>query len=922
LLLHQSFEVIQDRAKLERERRSQLSDILAYAARKRDLALMAKAFSHWDESTLHRKRVTSLAQMHALKVKYFAQWRRIAAENAAKVKFILGRKYVAIWRERVLRNRLALEQADAHFEESLMKRCFSRWFWSFCDRQAEGWHELQLMRHTLTAWRARIETVRQETAQAQQFRERRLTAAALRKVVQLYGQRRRQVREVDQVRQRSVAVTCLQALQNEAKLRPVARTTVEMVAVSLKNKAFRVWSLHLQLTRQAAEVDRRRILQTAWTNWNDALRSKALAQRIDGRVLAESLYKWILQYRLRTLQKEKNAYLARAALLRWRQQTEQANLTLEDAETLFAARQRTRLLRFGMTRLHSALRVREDGHRAAIEFANGRAVPRVVHAWRARLEHLQRLDKWAVDARFYCLGTQTLSVWRDKATKHHNQRLREAYRQLRAHVKIRQARACLSLWRERSNHLENLQITANDHLQSQIQKIATSSIRSMQTRTLQHRDLDAQAVALDRTKLLASALSAMQLSYANVSEMSAQAILFRQESDVVLVVNTWKKLQWRAFTTARQRETAEAFRIRTREQRIRAMMRYWAGKTISRRAKRHFEEQREITTESPSLRPASRRAAVASLQGRLANVTAAAEEYPSFLEIGPSPFEEDLSRTFLNATVTTLPAYLRTPSRSSRRSTRFHSQYQNLYQRPVLPTPAHATPLVFDPGAFLGTSTPAYPPPTMPIVMPVRLKEMTTEPNANVNINESTTKASAPKTSTKTAASTSATTSPRAPLEKDASQGTPVRPTAKRAPSSTASTPQITPFSRKLRAGGVAMPLSSARPRLSAVGRSPIAERVSASPSAPGKGKASRINGTSNNSADHGSANEDRDEGDRDDDNNGDTPGRHSAGNDSNNENNNGNQVLGRSVLGTGKSVRFAAPTSASLSRARKSRFR
>jgi protein SFI1 len=569
-------------------------------------------------------------------------------------------------------------------------------------------------------------------------------------------------------------------------------------------------------------------------------------------------------------------------------------------------------------------------------------VPKAVMAWRDRLEHLHRLDKWAVDARFYCLGTHTLSAWRDKATKHHNQRLRDAYRQLRAQVKIRLAGTCFSLWRERTARLASMQFQGNEFTQARTQSVASSALRAMQTRVSHRQNLNAQAEALDQTKLLSSALSALLISHANQYEMSAQAVLFRQESDTVLLVNTWKKLQWRAFTTARQRETADAFRTRTREQRLRSMLRFWAGKSAIRRAKRSFEAQREFTTESPSLRPASRRAA-ASSQSHFGKVASAAEELPSFLEIGPSPFEEDPNRTFLNTTTTTLPAYLRTPSRSSRRSTRFHSQYQNLHQRPILPTPAHATPLVFDPGAFLATSTPAYPPPATSLAMPVRSKEKHLD---DVDVGP-TSKNPAPATTTTSKASTT-TTSPRAAQRVNyntTQTSTPLRQqqSGRRSttPTTGTSTPQITPFSRKLRAGGVSMPSLSIRPKLSTtLGRSATSPSAATtggkvSVSSPAKSNGIRENtnpvgpingGPTAAAANHSEAPTGQTSnvkgGPNEDQGSplivGDSPCDQEV---SGEGDVNSQAPLGRSILGTGKSVRFASPTSASLAKARKSRF-
>ena len=73
----------------------------------------------------------------------------------------------------------------------------------------------------------------------------------------------------------------------------------------------------------ARKVDRARILQTAWTSWNDALRCKALSQKINERLLVENLYRWVLQERLQLFQRTSESRVQTRVLLWWRSKVEE-----------------------------------------------------------------------------------------------------------------------------------------------------------------------------------------------------------------------------------------------------------------------------------------------------------------------------------------------------------------------------------------------------------------------------------------------------------------------------------------------------------------------------------------------------------------------------------------------------------------------
>jgi protein SFI1 len=639
----------------------------------RDRFLLNKAFTHWAMSCEEEKLRQKVAQRHILRVTYFRRWRAIAAENQAKVRSILVRKYVAVWRAKTARRLHWEEQAEAHYEERLMKKYKSAWFWHFCSRRVEGWHEQWIEKKGFRRLFESYQASQARERQAGHFYSSHLRRRALRHLTTQLHSRRDDEALVCEHRERVAALKCLSALHMYAKVQPLGRQVVRRLDESAKRKAFRIWRQDLALSRQADEVNRSRILQNAWTNWNESLRCKALAQKIDERVLMESLYRWILQERLTLFQRTANVRLLGRAFAWWRGKVAEERDQLGDAERLFQERQRRRRLAYGMRQLNMATRSREDAERAAVEFSNSRALPKTLDAWKMRTNHAGQLAKWAADARYYCLCSGVLRVWKERTTEHKANRRRDAYIEIRARIKIKLVTNCFAKLRTACTNIRSMSEEADRRVQAGSADAASKAFTHWREETARYSLLDTQALDLDHQKLLSSALAAITLAGAHLASLDQQAHQFRRNTDLALEAGALRRLQWATFTTSRKVESADALWARNRDQHIRHMLRHWAAQTGVRRAA--AAEPGEITEiqgaepESPSLRPASRAASRSAL--------------PDIAFASSPP-------TQMNAATT--PSYLRTPSRP-RRAGRF---------RP-LPAPAPITPMAFD-SALLATS--------------------------------------------------------------------------------------------------------------------------------------------------------------------------------------------------------------------------
>ncbi|KAK1810516.1 hypothetical protein LTR12_015132 [Friedmanniomyces endolithicus] len=640
--------------------------------------LISKAFSHWVVSLAYQQKQVRDAQVQILRIRYFYRWRTLAVDNAVKARSILARKYLGVWRAKLARRQLREEQALAKCEESRVRACWRAWFWHFCSRRVEGWRENSIKRRAVETWRAQLSILDTRQERAQHLCDTNVARRALHVLRDRFTQQQQALQSAETHCNRTLTTRSLRTLTIHARLEPLGRTLTLKVTLDLQRKAFRIWHLHLQLSRQATEVDRQRILQSAWTKWNDALRCRALGQRIDERVVVECLYKWVLAERGRLMRRRVEEGLARRVLSTWAIRRQDSSRRYQQAEQVFAERQQRRYVSSAMVKLHLAVRKREDAERAAVEFASARALPSALDALTTKFREVQQLGKWAEDARFYTLCTRALAVWKERTTQHQYDRKRDAYARVRAGVKIRVVGTCLMQWRTKTAQIRQASEAAEQMARRRVVMVGSQGFDQWRDKAAQIRQMTEQARTMDHQKLIVATFAALTTRFADLALLDDRAEIFKRESDLAVLAAALKRLQWAQFTAARRAESAEALWARNRDAHVRNIVRLWAAQTISLRQARHvaaateFGEQEE-EPESPSLRPASRAASRSRAPAR-------EQGFPS-------------SPPTVGAVAT--PAYLRTPSRS-RRAGRF---------RP-LGTPAAGTPFAFEMGYLATTPAP------------------------------------------------------------------------------------------------------------------------------------------------------------------------------------------------------------------------
>jgi protein SFI1 len=552
------------------------------ADKARSLFLLTKAFTHWAKCAEDEVQRTSVARRHILRTRFFNGWRDITAVNELKIQHFALAKFLSIWRTRAAEVRDRDQFAESYYEEKIVRKSWNALNNEYLNRGATNWHDTKTARTTLQKWREITEIMRERNIWATDRRDGML----LRRTFQTWQQKtvaeKALQSQADQFRHVSLLGTTFKTLQKQAQLEPLLRQVQARVNGRLLRARFQDWRKDAQLSRQARDIDRMRVLRNAYTAWNDRLRIKALEDRINDRVIVECLYKWTLASRVSLFQRVHNRQLKESTFLSWVTKTNQRANTLDAAEIPFVQFKRAQLMRICLRKMETITTERRREQFAIVAEYQQKLKQRIFDKLKERQAHFQELNQWSADARFYVLSKHTLKTW-SQATQHaRRNRRRDTYSQVRRTVKTNLVRRVFEHWRDKANHIAVLTQRANDMLESRTFQTSGAIMHQWHDNTLILRQQNAQAVSLHAFKLSARYFAIWSQRLDLIHTLEGQAVALRQESTEIAATGALKKMGWRLWNFQRQEDNARALFERNFEKHVRAMVRFWAERATER----------------------------------------------------------------------------------------------------------------------------------------------------------------------------------------------------------------------------------------------------------------------------------------------------------------------------------------------------
>ena len=646
------------------------------AGRAYDLYLLTKSFTHWIQITADAVARTNAARQQFLSTKYFNAWYQLTVTNELKAgRQVLKAPY------NLLRKRAAQyynDQINALevYHANLTKYVFWRWFREWCDRAAPRYREQQLQRRTFSKWLHRLREIRscEDGVQLKFLRcslQRLFRSWATQARVDIAG-----YHQADAFRRSLLAKRPLAQWSAETRLKPMEHKVSRMRDWRIARSKFSIWQLRTRMVFRADAVSTMRNLQNAYTAWNEQLRSQALAARIDERIVAETLYKWVIAQRFALMKRISEQHRKQTALRTFLVNIRAKSKELSFKEEQLGSARNSQLL--GSTRSSwrqqtAAIKTRLE---IALDFYNPKLKQDTMAAICLKLKEAEYLRIRAQDARFYFLMTKSIAKWRVASGERKKIRERAAHAKMRRKCKMNLARNILHAWLLKQRIGLATYKKGQTVYQDKIQALQRVLFRGWQTTTSRRRQDALEVSTRFDDRLLDHSLGLLIDFSRHLYSMQSRAEQFYHLKVSEICSAQLRRFSMRAFEIRRREQDADAMHDRHWTKHVRNMVRHWASrsqdsiyKDFVGNARDEKPQEREPT--DAGYATASNEDPAPSSNWNELGTTRRAEEWTAFdtdlleaSEWTPPLDDEPL------ATLTPMPApgYLNTPSKRAARA--------------------------------------------------------------------------------------------------------------------------------------------------------------------------------------------------------------------------------------------------------------
>ncbi|KAI4276326.1 MAG: hypothetical protein L6R38_005693 [Xanthoria sp. 2 TBL-2021] len=579
ILLRQSFD--QWRAVLQSRRQAVAADryfmqLEQRAHKARDLYLLTKALTHWQQITSDRIKQALQARCHVLRVKYFNAWLELTVVNHRKVQLQGERKFYSLWHRRYSDLTKASDWASAARRRNLSRTAYWKWFWAFCERRAPQWKERRLQSTIFNRWSFSVQQILYREFEIGVRRDESIKRAWFFKWLHQARSVLSHATEADKFYRQKITTRSMLAYQRTIKFTPLVRQVSNMADWRIAGSTFALLVNKLRTQQQAKKVNQLRVLKNSWTAWNDRLRWQTLKARIDDRVIVQALYKWVLAERCVLLQRlceQRSMHLNLRRLVdRYRARVITQRVIFDD----FEKKRQTCMSKLIINRWrHSIDSFRQNAH-MALEFETPRITQEAMFAWTEKIKHIRKIDEWASDASYYFRTVRFLRRWRVANAEAKRRRYRDAYAHIRRRNKMDLASSCLQIWRGRAQANNQMQEQARAHDQQQLLRYSTSLFDHWRNRQNFLIDRQDQTLLEFDHRFAHNQLDRWIARYRIQTQLRDLASVHAGLRISAIASNWLHKLQLRIIELKGRESNVELFRRRSSKRHLRIFLRRWS----------------------------------------------------------------------------------------------------------------------------------------------------------------------------------------------------------------------------------------------------------------------------------------------------------------------------------------------------------
>ncbi|KAF1808711.1 hypothetical protein P152DRAFT_517344 [Eremomyces bilateralis CBS 781.70] len=582
VLLRQSMDTLSLACRGIRQKRYSLLHFAKRVDRINSLLVKDKAFSHWKNTTTMGRDKTQLARRHILRYRCFGSWLSLTLASELLQQNFIRKNFLLKWRHRWLTREQEGVRAIACHQDAVMRRSFKSWALATRERQASRTLPSTQKQRIFYQWADAARKRRLATTSQINLHENSRRDHLFRRWLQRSGQHHALEDTAQVWRRRKLLSGTLTILERASQHRIAFIQACEGSNRRLARTTLSVWHLRATQEAQAAQFYRRRKLPVIWQRFLSAVICRVFPTRLNWRFAAESLYKWRMAYYERLTERECEARLRRGVFGIWVARRQERETDIRLTTEVFEDRKRRVWTRGCLNRMLAATRARQRDDETA-QTANARRLSRAALAtWPHQAGRLRELQEMARLAQFFLLAKYGFQMLERGFTQSRERRREEGFRLVQNHSRVRILRGSFGRWRGRVALLEQGDLEAEARDEDRVLGTAATAITVWVNRTRSVVEQDGRAVTHRRQHLLKGAFSALTVRHGQLQELELHASAFHLELAAASTTTCLRQLNWRLFQLRRNHESSMALLVRNTEKHMRNMLRYWAERTTNR----------------------------------------------------------------------------------------------------------------------------------------------------------------------------------------------------------------------------------------------------------------------------------------------------------------------------------------------------
>lgn len=559
-----------------------LNPLVSRAVQFNHMRIMFRAFDNWRNLASEEAGKLATAERHMLRFRYFNGWKGVTVVQQLKIQRFQKGKFFALWWQERTKLR-ALEVAARSTDRSnLLHNAFRLWLMHYCDRRAPLWKAENRIRKVFTIW---LDQMKLQKAR-EDYVETTLRPHTLerKQLVHWCAQRQLLLRletEAHSFRKRSLLHSSIKDWHQTTILTPKASLFTAARTSRATRKMITLWRSRTKLSRNATTFHDIHVLQRAFTMWNHALRCYYVIEDINIRIQAEALYRWSLASRMSQANRNLEMKALTTSFLHWRKRTTEQRTTLDGLVESYSGTKRHLQMLSSLRRWYSGLHKHQQDEESSAAFRRKSLTDGSLRKWRVHTRHIYHLDEQASAARFYISTKAVLKTWRETTHEHQRLRRREAFAVVRRNGKVRLARGMLQRLSNAVVNIHAMDRITSEKAEDKAWQSVFASFASWKARSHSLQTQTAQALHRSAHKVLVSGMQTWTRSLHNIHRCDEAAVSFHAAAVEKEASNYFRQLDRRLFQIRGHDHLASQLRVRHWQKHVKSMLRYWSDRAAA-----------------------------------------------------------------------------------------------------------------------------------------------------------------------------------------------------------------------------------------------------------------------------------------------------------------------------------------------------